>query len=194
MDFTLIKSRRKTVALEIAPDGALIVRAPKSYTEKQAKAFVEKNQAWIDKHLPKIQQKYQAMTAVSDKEILLAKKCLDGLARILIEKYGRMLRVYPKNIKITSAKKRFGSCATNNNVCFSYLLCFYPFDAIEYVVVHELCHIFHHNHSKSFHNLVEKTLPDAKKKEKLLKPENFSVDNLYANCEIFENWAVDKCF
>ncbi len=192
MEFTLIKSKRKTVALQIAQDGTLIVRAPKSYTQAQAKAFVDKNKDWISKHLPKIEQKHAAMSKISDKEALLAKKCLEALTLILIKKYAKVLNTYPESIKITSAKKRFGSCSTNKHLCFSYFLCFYPFDAIEYVVVHELCHIFHPNHSKAFHALTERTLFNAKKKEKLLKAENFSIENLYANCEILKNLSVDN--
>ena len=91
--------------------------------------------------------------------------------------------VYPKNIKITSAKKRFGSCSTKNNICFSYLLMLYPIEAITYVVVHELAHIKYHNHSSDFHNYIKKFLPQAKEYEKLLYPSYAKYTNFLNNVE-----------
>ena len=72
-------------------------------------------------------------------------------------------------VKITSAQKRFGSCSAKNNICFSYILMQYPIEAIEYVVVHELAHTVHHDHSKAFYALIEKYMPDYKQREKLLR-------------------------
>ncbi len=74
MEYTLIKSKRKSVALEISPEGSLIVRAPLNFTEKDAKKFINKNEKWIFKHLPSILAKKEEITKLSDKDILLAKK------------------------------------------------------------------------------------------------------------------------
>ena len=79
------------------------------------------------------------------------------------------LGVTPTGIKITSAKKRFGSCNGKNSICFSLYLMQYPQAAIDYVVVHELCHIRHHDHSPAFYRLVESVLPDYKERERLLR-------------------------
>lgn len=79
------------------------------------------------------------------------------------------MNLYPTALKITSAKTRFGSCSGKDSICFSYLLMRYPDEAIDYVVVHELAHIKHKNHSKAFYTLIEKYLPDYKEREKLLK-------------------------
>lgn len=77
--------------------------------------------------------------------------------------------VSPTGIKITSAKKRFGSCSGKNSLCFSFMLMQYPEEAVDYVVVHELAHIRHHNHSRDFYRFIEKYMPDYKEREKLLK-------------------------
>ena len=73
------------------------------------------------------------------------------------------------SVKITSAQKRFGSCSGKNNICYSYILMQYPIEAIEYVVVHELAHTVHHDHSRDFYNLIAEYMPDYKQREKLLK-------------------------
>lgn len=83
--------------------------------------------------------------------------------------YSQILGVTPTGIKITSAKKRFGSCNGKNSICFSLYLMQYPQAAIDYVVVHELCHIRHHDHSPAFYRLVESVLPDYKERERLLR-------------------------
>ena len=76
-------------------------------------------------------------------------------------KYGR--------ITITSAQKRFGSCNSNGNICFSYRLMLYPESAREYVIVHELAHLKEMNHSKAFYAIIASVLPDYKHRRKLLK-------------------------
>lgn len=75
----------------------------------------------------------------------------------------------PAGIKITSARTRFGSCSGKNSVCFSWRLMLYPPEAIDYVIVHELAHIRHHDHSPAFYALIEQYLPDWKVRMKLLK-------------------------
>ena len=79
------------------------------------------------------------------------------------------MNLCPTGIKITKAKKRFGSCNGKNSLCFSCFLMKYPMEAVDYVVVHELAHIKYHNHSKDFYNLINHYMPDYKQREKLLK-------------------------
>lgn len=187
MDFVLKNSNRKTVVIEIAPDGTLLVRAPLYYTKKQAEEAIKNSEKWISKTLPKIENKRDAIAQLTKEDIILAKKGLEIICTNLIREYAAFMNVKPSDIKITSAKKRFGSCAYNNSICFSYLLMLQPFDAIKYVVVHELAHIKYHNHSLIFHSFVSKTLKNAKEYEKLLAPEHASYSNFKENIEISRN-------
>ena len=79
------------------------------------------------------------------------------------------MELVPAGIKITSARTRFGSCSGKNSICFSWRLMLYPPEAIDYVIVHELAHIRHHDHSPAFYALIEQYLPDWKARMKLLK-------------------------
>ena len=83
--------------------------------------------------------------------------------------FAKIMGVTPKSVKITSAKKRFGSCSGQNGICYSWRLMLYPSEAIDYVVVHELAHIRQKNHSPAFYREIEKILPDYKARAKLLK-------------------------
>jgi len=187
MEYTLIKSKRTSVALEISPEGTLIVRAPLRFSQKDAESFIKKNEKWISKHLPSILAKKEEISKLYDKDILIAKKCARIICTSLVEKYAPLMDVCPESIKITSAQKRFGSCSGKNNICFSYLLMLYPIEAITYVVVHELAHIKHHNHSSSFHNYVKAYLPEADKWEKLLHPSCAKYENFEKNREFTDN-------
>jgi len=74
-----------------------------------------------------------------------------------------------QNIRIKAQKTIWGSCSKKNNINLNYLLIMAPIDTIDYVIVHELSHIIHKNHSKEFWRLVESILPNYKKAKKWLK-------------------------
>ena len=84
-----------------------------------------------------------------------------------VKYYSEIMGVAPKSIKINSAKKRYGSCSGENNINFSLYLMDKDERFIDYVVVHELAHIRHHNHSKAFYSFIEEFLPDYKERKKL---------------------------
>ena len=83
--------------------------------------------------------------------------------------YARKMGVSPAAVTITGAKTRFGSCSAQGRISFSWRLMDYPPEAIDYVVVHELAHLVHHNHSPAFYALVESVLPDYRARAALLK-------------------------
>ena len=77
--------------------------------------------------------------------------------------------VQPTGVKITAARTRFGSCSTKNSLCFSLRLMRYPDECVDYVVVHELAHIRHKNHSRAFYQEVARYLPDYAAREAKLR-------------------------
>lgn len=168
MDILVIRAKRKTMSLSVNDDLQAVVRAPYGASEKSIKEFVESNSAWLEKAVLRKQKQLERYDILDDE-----KEQLKSLAKQVIpervEYYSRLMNLYPTDVKITSAKKRFGSCNGKNSLCFSYFLMKYPTEAVDYVVVHELAHIKHHNHSKDFYNLIKKYLPDYKERERLLK-------------------------
>lgn len=169
MDYTVIRSDRKTVALQINRDGELIVRAPKRFPKYKINKLVEKHREWIEKKTAEAVSEKENTNELSPEEISELKNRAREILPKLTEKYAKIMGVSYGTVKITSAQKRFGSCSAKNNICFSYILMQYPIEAIEYVVVHELAHTVHHDHSKAFYVLIEKNMPDYKQREKLLK-------------------------
>lgn len=169
MEYTVIRSDRKTVALQINRDGELIVRAPKRFPKYKINKLVEKYREWIEKKTTEAVSIKENTHELSPEEISELKNRAREILPKLTEKYAKIMGVSYGTVKITSAQKRFGSCSAKNNICFSYILMQYPIEAIEYVVVHELAHTVHHDHSKAFYALIEKYMPDYKQREKLFK-------------------------
>lgn len=168
----VIYSDRKTLALCVKPDGSVIVRAPVGTRDKTVEEFVQRNSLWLQKAKKKVEDKKEIRKeASSEEERLLRKKAKELLPK-KVEYYSVLAGVSPKRITITGARTRFGSCSGKNSISFSFYLMRYPEEAIDYVVVHELCHIIHHNHSKAFYKEIEKILPDYKEREKLLRAYN----------------------
>lgn len=87
----------------------------------------------------------------------------------IVEKFSNIMQLFPTSIKFRKNKRTWGSCNYKDDLNFNILLVKFPFEVIEYVVIHELAHIKHKNHSKFFWSLVYKYCPDYKKREKLLK-------------------------
>ena len=88
---------------------------------------------------------------------------------IYAERYAKIYKLYPRSIKIKTQKSRWGSCGIHNDIHINWLLIMAPPEVLEYVVVHEICHIKERNHSANFWNLVEKQLPEYKKQRFWLK-------------------------
>ncbi|VDG96554.1 Protein of uncharacterised function DUF45 [Lysinibacillus sphaericus] len=85
-----------------------------------------------------------------------------------IKSYQKELKVSAKEISIIESVGKWGSCNSNKKLAFNYRLAMAPVDVIDYVIVHELCHITHMNHDRSFWRRVGSIMPDYKEKEDYL--------------------------
>ena len=84
------------------------------------------------------------------------------------EIYQKLLGVTPRSIKIDKICNRWGSCNTKKEITYNYLIVTLPMELIDYIVVHELCHIYHMNHDRSFWRKIGSVMPDYKKRMKML--------------------------
>ena len=86
-----------------------------------------------------------------------------------IKVYQAQLKVKPKTIEIVESRVKWGSCNSHRNLTFNYLLAMAPIEVIDYVILHELCHLLHMNHDRSFWRRVGSIMPDYKEKEAYLE-------------------------
>jgi predicted metal-dependent hydrolase len=100
------------------------------------------------------------------------KKFYIASCRSIIEErikiYQKQLKVKPKIIEIVESKVKWGSCSSDKKLTFNYRLAMAPIEVIDYVIIHELCHLLHMNHDRSFWRRVGSIMPDYKEKEEYL--------------------------
>lgn len=169
MDYELIRSARKTLALEIRRDGSVVVRAPRRASLSAIEAFVDGHRAWLAEHLARQAQRLQSHPEPTPQEEARLRALARNILPRRVEHFSRQMGLAPAGVKITSARTRFGSCSPKNSLCFSWRLMAYPPEAVDYVVVHELAHIVHKNHQPQFYALVASVLPDYRARQALLR-------------------------
>ena len=166
---TVVRSDRKTLGLKVDREGALIVQAPRRLSVKEIADAIEKHRAWIEKAQTSQKKRAEARPPLSpEEERALVRQAKEVLPQKLAY-YAGLMGVSPTRLTVTHAKTRFGSCSSKNAVSFSCYLMQYPEAAVDYVVVHELAHIRHHDHSPAFWAEVEKWMPDYKARKALLR-------------------------
>lgn len=170
----LIKSNRRSVGIIVKPGGEIVVRAPKGMPTPMILSFVHEKESWIVKNYLK-QSKLPSAPASEPKSphtLALEKRYRDAAKEYIpkrVEYYHAFTGGQYTKISIRDQKTRWGSCSSNGTLSFSFRLMLAPPRVLDYVVVHELCHLTHMNHSKEFWNMVEIILPDYKEHRKWLK-------------------------
>ena len=166
-EYKIIRSSRKTVSIQVDADCNITVRAPYRVSEKEIEKFVSDKKEWLEKAVLKQMTRNKNKKEYTDEEIKLLREKAKSILPEKVKYYSSIMDVYPNSIKINSAKKRYGSCSGENNINFSLYLMDKDERFIDYVVVHELAHIKHHNHSKAFYGFIERFMPDYKERKKL---------------------------
>ena len=168
MEYTIIRSRRKTVAIHITAEGAVQVRCPSRMPKWQIQQFVDSKKSWIEAHLQKIASR-PAQPKLTQQELkALAKQAEEDLAQ-RVARFSPLAGVSYGRITIRAQRTRWGSCSGKGNLNFNCLLMLAPEAVRDYVVVHELCHRKEMNHSQQFWQEVEALLPDYRTPRKWLK-------------------------
>lgn len=164
----LIRSRRRSISLEVKDDATLVIRAPRFVPQAFLDELLVKKQEWILKRQAHALKRQQFRGQID------VRACRQKAQELIPERvayYSNLTGISYLRVKINSAKKRWGSCSAKGNLNFSWRLALAPLEVIDYVVIHELAHIIHRNHSKRFWALVAKLYPNYKECRKWLKLE-----------------------
>lgn len=171
LELKIIYSLRKTIALELK-QGSLTIRAPRGIPRKEINAFLEAKRSWIEKHLAKMQKHQESLPQMEpftmEELQQLSKKALTIIPP-KVQQYATIVGVDYGRITIRTQRTRWGSCSSRGNLNFNCLLLLFPEEVIDYVVVHELCHRKHMNHSADFYKEIERVLPEYRKYQRWLK-------------------------
>ena len=175
----IIRSRRRTLAIEVREGGEVIVRAPLYSRKAEIDAFVKAHENWII-------TKYNLMITKQNSKpehVFLKPEEINAEEHNRIKAkfaertayYAGLINVTYNGITVRNQKTRWGSCSSKGNLNFNCLLMLAPPEVLDYVVVHELCHRKQMNHSKAFWAEVENVFPDYKKSIKWLKEEGSQI-------------------
>lgn len=188
MEYQLIRSARKTVAIQIDRQGRVVVRAPRRCPQPYIEAFVTEKRAWIEKKLEEIRRQEAerervrrqggtaslALPQNSAEEAIYRTQAAEIFARKAAYYAGRMGVTFDR-ITIRDQKTRWGSCSSKGNLNFNWRLVLAPVPVLDYVVVHELAHRREMNHSARFWAIVGEVMPDYQIHRKWLRDHGASL-------------------
>ncbi|GAA9469122.1 M48 family metallopeptidase [Helicobacter pylori] len=182
---TIQKSKKiKTLSLNITPSLEVILKMPDSCSQNRAHAFLKEQKAWLQKTLSAMQEKYSLLHSqtyqnkilVFDEEKNANDYTLTELKKILKTYLEQQLPLNAQKMQtsythfsVRNNAKVLGSCSYHNRLSFALLLVCAKKEAIDYVIIHELAHTIHKNHSKNFWRCVEIFCPNYRTLREHLK-------------------------
>ncbi len=169
----IIRSRRRTLALEVREGGEVIVRAPLYSRKAEIDEFVKAHENWIitKYNLILAKQSSKPEHVFPEPEEINAEE-LNRIKAKFAERtayYAGLINVTYNGITVRNQKTRWGSCSSKGNLNFNYRLYYMPEELMDYVIIHELCHRKYMNHSKEFWDEVSRYCPDYAAKRRKLK-------------------------
>ena len=172
MQAELIRSRRKTLSVQVRADGAVVVRAPLLTPRSEIERFLGKHTDWIARQIQIREAAAEEAARIprldeGQMKVLTAQARKDLTARAAF--FAARMGVSYGRIAIRHQKSKWGSCSSKGNLNFNCLLMLTPEYVRDYVVVHELSHLRHMNHSREFWDEVGRVLPDYRVARKWLK-------------------------
>ena len=167
-EIEVIRSSRRSLAMELRPDGTLLVRAPRRMSMLRIRAFVALHADWIEKQRRKLAAR-PAAEKLTEAELAALKK--EGRKRFAERAayFAPLVGVRYGRIAVRSQHTKWGSCSARGNLNFNCLLLLTPPEVLDYVVVHELCHLLELNHSARFWQHVERVLPNWRESRSWLR-------------------------
>ena len=162
--YRLVRSNRKTIALIVHPDQSLEVRCPLHTPRSTIDCFVVEKASWIK------QKQFESRQLIPigplfGKEAHRANQILLNRVRFLARQHHLSC---PENIAVKDMVSQWGSCSSRGSISLNRRCACLPSDLLDYVILHEFCHLVQPNHSKAFWDLLLHYLPDAfSRKERL---------------------------
>ncbi len=170
--YEVIRSKRKSLGLEVKPDGRVIVRAPRWVPDLALRQFVQRNRDWIlarQRQAQRWQQEHPRPEALSEEELAQLVKQARRRFGERAAYFAPRVGVDYARIAIRKQRSKWGSCSSKGNLNFNCLLMLAPEEVLDYVVVHELCHRLEMNHSPRFWAQVKRVLPDYEQSRRWLR-------------------------
>lgn len=174
--YELIRSSRKTLAIQISADGSVTVRAPMRCRKADVEAFVREKSGWIVRTQEELGRRVREREEKKEQLPKWSREDYERHQRLAVQVLGQRTAYYAQKmgiiygkITIRDQKTRWGSCSAKGTLSFNWRLMLAPPAILDYVVVHELCHLTHMDHSAAFWQAVESVYPDYRSARQWLK-------------------------
>ncbi len=170
----IVKEMQKNIVLRQFVNGEKILYLGKEHELKIVEMNYNKTEVILQNdtitvYLPEGMQKESKKQLIRKTLVLWYKKCFSDIIDEKIREYSLQLKVAPLKVVIKEQKTRWGSCSSKGNINLNWRLVMAPISVIDYVIVHELCHMKIMNHSKDFWNQVELIMPNYNVRRKWLR-------------------------
>ena len=153
-------SDRRTISATVDKDGVLQVKSPRRVGDEEVRRFILDNGVRILGMVERSRQRAKYEESLGDEGLARLRELAKSVIPERVEHFAGIMGVRPARVRINAATTRFGSCSSKGNLNFSCRVMAYSANAVDYVVVHELCHLIHMDHSPAFWRTVEKYMPD----------------------------------
>jgi predicted metal-dependent hydrolase len=169
IEYSISFAARKSISMGFTAQGQLAVKAPKSMTNQDVLAFMERKMDWIVNHYNQVMEQKNDRYVLTEDE---RNRFIDIANRVIPERvrlFAAKMDARYNQIHIREQKTRWGSCSSRKNLNFNWKLVLMPPEILDYVIIHELCHLSEMNHSDRFWNLVQVYCPDYRQRKKWLR-------------------------
>lgn len=175
LTYRIVRSERKTLSVSIQPNCTITVRAPRSVSDSQIRRFLIEKQHWLITKYLEAKQKQEAIPCsdlTDTQRAALTRRYIDAAKEYFPKRvayFHQFTGGTYSRITIRDQKTRWGSCSSKGTLSFNWRLMLAPPAILDYVVVHELCHLRHMDHSPAFWQAVGEVFPDYASARKWLR-------------------------
>lgn len=161
----------KNLNLRVKPDGSVQASVPLLVDDAFVKAFVRQKRPWIDGRRTAFAVSPTGIAAAAGpEEVAQWRAVVEACTPVLVERWERVMGVKAQKLVYRNMTSRWGSCQpATGRICINVRLALYPPECLEYVVVHELCHLLERGHGPAFQALMTRYLPDWKERRAKLR-------------------------
>ena len=161
----------KNLNLRVKPDGSVQASVPLLVDDAFVKAFVRQKRPWFDGRRTAFAASPTGIAAAAGlEEVAQWRAVVEACTPVLVERWERVMGVKAQKLVYRNMTSRWGSCQpATGRICINVRLALYPPECLEYVVVHELCHLLERGHGPAFQALMTRYLPDWKERRAKLR-------------------------
>ena len=156
----LRSSRRRTIAVVVDPRKGVYVRAPHHVPLESIQRFLEERRSWIEEKQRQLIDRAKVVDPGEGKDEVFWREKAFSLLRQRVDHYAAVLAIPSPRFSLGAPRSRWGSCNARGFIRFNWRIVMLPEHLMDYVVVHELCHLIHLDHSQRFWDQVRKIIPD----------------------------------